>query len=140
MRLNKRVRSGGVLGMNMTPMIDVVFLLLIYFMAAMQAKSVSREDVELPPLAGSQEQTESSLTINVTQDGEIIVDGNPLTVPELASLVGDELARLEGDTSRLNVVVRADRRGQAAPVNRIVSALERYDIRGVGIGVREERP
>ena len=139
MQLNKRVRSGGVLGMNMTPMIDVVFLLLIYFMAAMQARSVSREDVELPPLAGSQDQTESSLTINVMQDGKIIVNGNPLNLPQLASLVGEELARVENDPSRLNVVVRADRRGRAEPVNRIVSALERFDIPGISIGVREER-
>lgn len=139
MQLNKRIRSGGVLGMNMTPMIDVVFLLLIYFMAAMQARSVSREDVELPPLAGSQDQTESSLTINVMRDGKVIVNGNPLTVPQLASLVGDELARVENDPTRLNVVVRADRRGRAEPVNRIVNALERFDIPGISIGVREER-
>ncbi|HUE69642.1 MAG TPA: biopolymer transporter ExbD [Pirellulaceae bacterium] len=139
MRFNKRAR-GGALGMNMTPMIDVVFLLLIYFMTAMQVKSVSKEDVELPPLAGSQEQSESSLTVNVMRSGEIFVNGNPLTVPQLASLVGDELARVDNEPSRVSVVVRADRRGRAGPVNQIVSALERFDIRRVNIGVQEPRP
>jgi biopolymer transport protein ExbD len=139
MRFHKRVR-GGSLEVNMTPMIDVVFLLMIYFMTTLNAASVSKEDMELPQLKGSQDQTESALTINVSQSGRIIVVGEEITLPQLIAIASDEIGRLDNDPLRLNVVVRADRRGTSRTVNEVVSALVKLDVSRIQIGVQEAAP
>jgi biopolymer transport protein ExbD len=139
MRFHKRVR-GGSLEVNMTPMIDVVFLLMIYFMTTLNAASVSKEDMELPQLKGSQDQTESALTINVSQSGRIIVVGEEITLPQLIAIASDEIGRLDNDPLRLNVVVRADRRGTSRRVNEVVSALVKLDVSRIQIGVQEAAP
>ena len=139
MRFNKRLR-GGSLDVNMTPMIDVVFLLMIYFMTTLNAASVSKEELELPQLKGSQDQTETALTINVSQSGEIIVVGESITLQQLIAMASEEIGRLENDPARLNVVVRADRRGTSRTVNEVVNALVKLDVSRIQIGVQEATP
>ena len=139
MRLNKRQR-GAPLGVNMTPMIDVVFLLMIYFMTTLNAASVSKEELELPPLKGSQDQTENALTVNVTRSGQIVVVGEPVTLPQLVDITSQEIARLGNDPAQLNVVVRADRRGTSRTVNEVVSAMVKLDVSRIQIGVQENVP
>ena len=51
MRLSKHRRAGVPL-MNMTPMIDVVFLLLIFFMTVSQVSQINRERLRLPKEKG----------------------------------------------------------------------------------------
>ena len=134
MRLAKR--HGTRLEINMTPMIDVTFLLLIFFMTVNQISETNAEPVELPQLKGSQDQTEAVMTVNVDQYGEIVVSGNRLSLGQFASLVGEELAANENDPTRIKVVLRADRRGNCRAVNEIVALLVRLDIRQVRIAVR----
>ena len=55
MRLCKRRRPTKV-AMNMTPMIDVTFLLLIFFMTVSQVSKLNREQLELPRQQGTEEQ------------------------------------------------------------------------------------
>ena len=134
MRLSKH-RHGTNVEMDMTPMIDIVFLLIIFFMTVSQVSEVNRERLELPELAGSEEQKRSSLTVNVDREGQVIVSGNPITSGELLAYVSRELAQVDDDPSRLNVVIRADERGTSRAVNRIVSSLAKLQLNRVRIAV-----
>ena len=64
----------------MTPMIDIVFLLIIFFMTVSQVSEVNRERLELPQQQGSQDQKPAVLTININELGEILVGGSRLSV------------------------------------------------------------
>jgi biopolymer transport protein ExbD len=134
MRLSKRRQRGG-LEINMTPMIDVTFLLLIFFMTVNQVSKANRAEIELPPAQGTQDQSDNPLTINVNAAGEIIVSGNTLSLVQLVTIVNSELANADDQPSRVAVVLRADRRGNCRTVNEVVSLLERLDIRSVRIAV-----
>jgi biopolymer transport protein ExbD len=128
MRLTKRRRTTSA-RMNMTPMIDIVFLLIIFFMTVSQVSEVNRErSVELPKQKGSDDQKPAVLTININQYAEIIVGGTRYQLSDVIALVSDELARLGDDPSRLTVVLRADRRVACEIVNRTVNALARLRI------------
>ena len=70
---------------NLTPMIDVVFLLLIFFLAA---TTFAREEVELDlrlPQAksGKAGNGEQQLVVNVFADGKLTVDGREVTLAAL---------------------------------------------------------
>lgn len=71
--------------LNLTPMIDVVFLLLIFFLAA---TTFAREEVELDlrlPQAksGKAGSGEQQLVVNVFADGKLTVDGREVTLAAL---------------------------------------------------------
>jgi biopolymer transport protein ExbD len=121
--------------LNMTPMIDVVFQLLIFFMTVSQVSAVNREQLQLPKLDGSKDQERTSLTVNISETGELKVSRQSMTIARLVSLVTRELDRLGGDPSRLTIVVRADERGTSKAVNEVVSALARLGIQQIRVAV-----
>lgn len=137
MRLSKRRNSG--LQMNMTPMIDVVFLTLIFFMTVSQVSAVNHERLELPQQAGSQDQEEAPLTINVNEQGQIIVSGNRVTLAQLVAHVNGEIIKAGNDPAKLTVALRADRRGTCRVVNEVVTALAELSVDRVRIAVEQAR-
>jgi biopolymer transport protein ExbD len=139
MRFNKHKRSATV-EFNITPMIDVVFLLIIFFVMASQLAMIKDEPVQLPKYQGSEEQKPSTITVNVNQAGELIVAGDRVSLARFLALVSQELAAAGGDTSLLTVVVRGDQRSRSGPINEIVASLGRLGIKKVRIAVESASP
>jgi biopolymer transport protein ExbD len=125
--------------MNMTPMIDIVFLLIIFFMTVTQVSEVNKESVQLPTLEGSEDQKPTVITINVTQEGLLRISGETVTFPRLVGLIESERARLGGDPRRLTIVVRSDERGTSQMTNDVIRTLGQLDINRVRIAVETEQ-
>lgn len=137
MRLSKR-RRATIAEMNMTPMIDIVFLLLIFFMTVSQVSEVNKVQLSLPKLEGSDDQRPATVTLNINADGDMIVGGRAMSLGELLGVVSTELQKVGDDPSRLHVVIRADERSESRPVNQVVSALGRMQITKVRIAVQTD--
>ena len=138
MRLSKR-RRGAIVGMNMTPMIDIVFLLIIFFMTVTQVSEINKERLLLPHLKGGEEQVTATVTINVDEQGRIVISGRPYSLVDLVGIVADEIALLDNDPTRLRAVVRADRNGASRTVNQIVSALGKLGVAKIRVAVEIEQ-
>ena len=73
----KRQRKES-LAVNLTPLIDVVFLLLIFFMVSTSFTDLSELVVNLPEAEGEQRQAESrGLEIVITANEEMFLNGTP---------------------------------------------------------------
>ncbi len=81
MRLSKR-KHGNALHVNMTPMIDIVFLLIVFFMTVSQISESSKERLQLPQLEGSQDLQPATLTVNINRAGDILVSRGKVTTIE----------------------------------------------------------
>lgn len=134
MRLNKHRRQTRP-EMDMTPMIDIVFLLLIFFMTVSQVSEINKEKLELAQLRGTKDQETATITINVMEDGQYRIGGNAVSLAQVVSLLGAELDRVGGDARRLNVVLRSDQRGMSLHTNQVLNALARLGIVQIRAGV-----
>jgi len=132
MRLCK-TRRGTKLEMNMTPMIDVTFLLLIFFMTVNQVSKASSERVQPPRQAGSRDESDTKLIIEIDPAGRINFAGQTVTAAGLVQPLKAKIAEEGNDPSRLRVVVRADHRGDCRTVNEVVNLLILLDIHAIGI-------
>jgi biopolymer transport protein ExbD len=135
MQLSKH-RRAATARMNMTPMIDVTFLLLIFFMTVTQVSEVNKEQIELPQQKGAEDQIPVELIINVTQEGQIVVSGESIGLARLASMLGRQIADLGGDPDRVRIVLRADARGASGTVNDVVETLNKLQLKRVRIAVQ----
>jgi biopolymer transport protein ExbD len=97
-------------GLNMTPMIDVVFLLIIFFLLSSHlARQETQLALPLPAAASGRDNPAAAgprLAINVLADGTLLVAGRPITPAELAAHLQSRLAE-HGDA--LEVRLRGDR-------------------------------
>ncbi len=95
---------------NLTPLIDVIFLLLIFFLVASRLDQADRQmEVPLPSAASAMpmitEPTE--MIINIDQSGNFFVGGNTVDATELERVVRQAVADNPTNTA---VIIRAHRR------------------------------
>ncbi len=108
------------IGFQLAPMIDVVFLLLCFFMTS-QLFAQWETDVPLTlPTARTGETSRrlpGEITLNITAEGRVIVNAKPYTDAELTTML-ERLAKLYPGQP---VVLRADR---ATPYEQIIRVLD----------------
>ena len=98
------------------PMIDVMFFLLVTFMlASLSMQSLNSLTVNLPKGEAPPLQQNEPVTLTVTKDSLILLDKNPATLETLASVLKPMLQARDP-----NVVVAAD---SAAPEGVVVQAM-----------------
>ncbi len=96
--------------LNLTPMIDVVFNLMIFFMLATHFADLEREfDVDLPEVSAAQPLTSQpdEIVVNVFADGRIVVSEQTLSLAQLQSRLEQARTRFADQA----VLVRGDGRG-----------------------------
>ena len=88
MKIPSQARSYGV-QFNLTPMIDIVFLLIIFFLIASYLSSNENHDVvQLSPAIGGQlDEAEFArrIVVTVTADGKFLINGMPVTIAEFST-------------------------------------------------------
>lgn len=105
---------------ELTPMIDMVFLLLTFFLVATTFYQAEREMQIALPVANSSAPISAvlrELIINVDEQGEIIVSGQPIDEEGLRAMITDAVAA----NPEQKVTVRGDRN---APYAHVVRALD----------------
>ena len=92
---------------NMTPLIDIMLVLLIVFMVSSTAALESGMDIELPKTSLTNPKKEAEiLVISLSKDGHVAVHGKAVKTEEISRKIASSLAELktdsvilEGDTS-----------------------------------------
>jgi biopolymer transport protein ExbD len=137
MKIPTRGRGGG-LKFNLTPMIDVVFNLIIFFLAASHlARSEIVADVELPEAAtGGPEEADlhRRLIVTILADGKLSVGGREMTLAQVEQLLpADERAR------EFEVRIRTDRRVAYRHIEPLLLACARAGVIKVRFAVLPAR-
>jgi len=104
---------------NLTPLIDVVFLLLIFFMVSTSFSELTQLVVDLPEAEGAPASTDTTLLLVVDVEGNMKLDGAP--VPNDARGLSEALRqRLSGNTD-IPVTLSAD---AMTPHQYVVTAID----------------
>ena len=107
---------------NLTPLIDVVFILLIFFMVSTTFQKESELKIELPEASGEPaEERKELLEIVIDADGHYFIDEQQVVNTELDTLKR-AISKSIGDQTELPVVIRADRLTPYESVVRVMDA------------------
>ena len=117
-------------GVNMTPMIDVVLLVIIFFLYTARFAEVSRTSVDLPDEPGARDLASDpdALLIDVRADGVFLVNGRDRSLQRVIEIVEEQADRL-GGPQNVRVLLRADQGTAAGPVNELARQLTRMGVR-----------
>ena len=117
---------------NVTPMVDVMLVLLIIFMVItpmLQNKvSVDMAKVDNPTSMPDADK-EDAIVVAITRDGGVFLGQNKVALAELGGLVRDKLTDKPGKT----IFVRADARAQFRAVEDAIDAVRTAGVDDVGL-------
>ena len=119
--------------LNMTPLIDCVFLLLIFFMVTTVFTSASGLKIELPEATNWQKIKETKLFLAVGEDGKMELNGKVVTKPSLASILMQEKNR----TRAVTLIIKADQKSQHVHTLDIMEIAKNLGIETISLAVEQ---
>lgn len=124
---------------NVTSLIDIVFLLIIFFLVASHvARSEAVEPVELPEVAdpaGDESETPRRVVVTVMADRSMWVGGRQVLLPQVEQLI---LSASQEAGSDLEVRIRADHKATYNEIEPILLACAQFGVTRVGFAVLPE--
>jgi len=118
---------------EMLPLIDVVFLLLVFFIYAMLSMAVHRSlPVSLPVSSATEIRTEVNLIITVNDNGEIFLDNTSVSQEELQTFLLKEKQK-ETDNKSVQVDLFADKALSYQELYRVLDIIRTAGISNVSL-------
>jgi biopolymer transport protein ExbD len=121
--------------LNLTPMIDVILVLIIFFMVATKFAEEERSvDVQVPSISSRN----AAMTapepkiVNVHRDGRVALGSRSVTLDELKK----QLAAARSQYKRLNVLIRGDQLATHGQMTAVYDACKQAGIAELAISVK----
>ncbi len=116
-------------GFDLTPMIDVVFLLIVFFMtvASMLTAEKIKMNLAVADESAIPKEIKDRFTFSIQVDGSLYVGANPVTEAEMA----ESLERLTSRGGPIKIVLRADREVEHQHVNKVLALCAQYGINDI---------
>jgi biopolymer transport protein ExbD len=122
---------------NLTPMLDIVFNLIIFFMVATRfVEAEKKVDVKVPQVkhADNLSAVPDKRVINVYRDGRIALDKRELSLDQLVAQLGSDRRQ----NATMSVTIRGDGEGSFQNVASALTACSTAGIEDISISVRPQ--
>ena len=123
---------------NLTPMIDVVFLLVIFFMVGSKfSEAESRIKVNVPSIGEMRSitRTPDERIVAIDLDGSITLDGTPVTLSQMTDVLRGQHANYPG----LKVAVRGEANGPLQQTVEVLHAVRMSGVDQIGLSTKRMR-
>jgi len=121
------------ISLNLTPLIDMVFILLVFFVVNSSFIKETGVEIERPQAKTSESQESGNILIGVTANGEIWLDKQ---VVDIRSLRG-HLTRLHAEAPQGSAVVLADTKAEAGIVMEVIDQARLAGIEKVAVAAEK---
>ena len=130
MQFKKYIKHEAAAQLDIAPMIDLVFTLLVFFMLISQFVAPTSITIDLPTAKSTAAQTVRKAEISLTADGDMYVNGEQMTLAEIAARFSD------ADASPESIYIRSDKATSFGAVVAVWDLCKRSGIAQIDIAVR----
>ena len=129
--MNFRTTASQEVRIELTPLIDIIFQLVLFFMVSTTFDQDPAIDIALPESSSQQMVSKDvSAEIWIDKQGSLLIDQSSVSPAELETLIVD---RLEQNTNLL-VVVNADQSVEHKNVVSLIDTLQQIGVKNISIG------
>ena len=122
--------------LDLTPMLDVVFIMLIFFIVTTSFVKEAGIAVHTPQAETAQRQESANILIAIHESGAIWIDGRPIDVRALKTKV----ARMHGENPKGTVVVQSDERADTGILVQVMDQIRLAGIDQIAIAAKPGTP
>ena len=118
---------------NMTPMLDVVFIMLIFFIVTASFVKESGIDVNRPPAATAEKKDRASILVAINNKNEIYINRRKVDVRAVQA----NIERLYAENPQGSVVIQADRKSTTETLVKVMDASRSAGVYDVSLATDE---
>ncbi len=107
-------------GINVTPLVDIILVLLIIFMVTTSYIVRAQIEVDLPKAASGQDEVQTTATLQVTAEGTFKLNGEAATLEEIGVWVKKESEK----NPELRAIIAADKKVEYEKVIEVVDVVK----------------
>ena len=128
----------GIVGINVTPLVDVTLVLLIIFMVT--ATYIVRQtiQVDLPEAAHAGETVQTTLTLTLDKDGKLYLNGQPSDDADMKRTIPGLLAQAKAKGDKLQAIISADKRVTHGAVVHVIDVAKGLGVSRFAINIQKE--
>lgn len=115
---------------NLTPMLDVVFIMLIFFIVTTSFIKESGVEIERPESSSASPRPDAQVMVAITREDAVWVDGQPVDIHR----VGNEVAGLVSGEG--GVVIQADRASTTGLLIEVMDSIREAGVDNVAVAAR----
>lgn len=119
--------------LNMAPLIDMVFILLIFFLVTTSFVKESGVEVKRPIAATAEQQEKTNMIVAVTRDGAIYIENQLIDIRSLRSV----MERFKHENPNGNVVITADKESLFGVAIEVLDKVREAGITNVVVAATE---
>ena len=114
---------------DLTPMLDVVFIMLIFFIVTASFVKEAGVDVARPPAQTAENKDKGNILIAITESGQIWIDRRSVDASSLQA----HIERLHGENPQGSIVVQADKNSQNSLLVQVMDAARDAGVSQIAI-------
>jgi biopolymer transport protein ExbD len=125
----KRIREDDEAVIDMTPMLDIVFIMLIFFIVTTSFVKEAGIEVNKPKAANQSKQKSANIFVAVRENGEVWLDKRPVDI----ELIAAKIAQLMAEQTTDVVIIQADKDAKHGIVVKVMDAIKDAGIDRISI-------
>ncbi len=130
----RRIKAADDSQIDMTPMLDVVFIMLIFFIVSTSFVRESGVEVNRPNAATATAQSKSGIFVAIKDNGEIYIDRKQVDVQRVRA----SLERLLAEQGEVGLVIQADQDTRHGVVVKVMDAARDAGIRQISVAAEQQ--
>ena len=125
----RRARQQEESEVNLTPMLDVVFIMLIFFIVTASFVKEAGIDITRPPAATAERKERGNILVAITKDNQIWIDRRQVSPQALRA----NIERLHAENPQGSVVIQADEKSENGLLVRVMDAARLAGVSSVAL-------
>ena len=125
----RRAREREASEVNLTPMLDVVFIMLIFFIVTASFVKEAGIDITRPPAATAERKERGNILIAITETNQIWMDRRHVDPRSLRA----NIERMHAENPQGSVVIQADEKSENGLLVRVMDAARLAGVKNVSL-------
>lgn len=138
MMLRRRgtTRAGEDSGIDLTPMLDVVFIMLIFFIVTTSFVKESGVDISRPSAEKAEKKPKASIFVAITETGEVWVDGRSVDMRSVRANV----EKLHAESPEGAVVIQAHKNSRTGLLVDVMDQIKLAGVEKISVAADKKKP
>nr|VVV04516.1 Biopolymer transport protein ExbD [Aliivibrio wodanis] len=134
MRIIRRTKAKEEASIDLTSMLDIVFIMLIFFIVTSSFVRESGVEVNRPQASNSVAQKETGIFVAITANNQVFIDKRHVDIERVEAV----LEALYLDNPQANLVIQADRHAYNGTVVSVMDAAKGVGIKGIALATESK--